>query len=189
MAEPEVPDYAWLRDYSRSKIAMAACITVATRLSREDVLSAFGADPGSETLQWSSQVGESVNSTVAVAVAQDAVVAVEYNGWHGAGPEALVPLSRVGRAASVYWNVDSDMKISIAEAGRLLSAFDPADPDRRSGEDPRAVDPFIEDLDFATGAWAENGMTVVERFTGVPVTAEMVAALDQWYVIGDMLGR
>ena len=179
----------WVRDYSRSKIALAACITVATGLSWEEALLAFGADPDSATLPWSSQVSESVNSTVSVVATQDAVVAVEYNGWHGTGLEVLVPVSRAGRAASLYWNVDSDMKISIAEAGQLLCAFDPVDPNVRSGEDPSVVDPLIEDLAFATGAWAKHGMIVVERFTGVRVSPEMVAALNEWYVIGGMLGH
>src|SRR5687768_2651525 len=114
MTEPEAPDYSWVRDYSRSKIAMAACITVATRLSWEEALFAFGGDPDDPTLPWCEEVWVSVDSKAAIVPAQEAVVVVEYGGWHGSLLGVLLPLSRPGRAASVYWNVDSEMKISLA---------------------------------------------------------------------------
>jgi hypothetical protein len=186
MAEFEVPDYSWVRDYGRSKIAQAACITVATCLSCEEVLLALGADLDSGTLPWAdlSQIEE---PTVAVVAAGDAVVAVEPNGWQGNRPEVLRPLSRSGRAASTYWNTDSDMKVSVAEGGRLLCTFDPVAPDRRQGDNPAVVEPLIGDLDFAAGAWAEQCMILVERFTGVRVTPEMVAGLNRVSVITPVL--
>jgi hypothetical protein len=187
MTELEVPDYSWVRDYSRSKIAGAACITVATGLSWEEALLAFGGGPDDPTGPWSEEVWVSVDSKVAMVAAEEAVVAVEYNGWHGYRLEVLLPLSRAGRAASVYWNVDGETKISVAEAGRLLCAFDVDDLQRRWGENPGVVDPLMEDLDFAAGAMTEQGMAVMERFTGLRVTAEMVAGIDQWYDIDPVL--
>lgn len=188
MAQSDTPDYSWVRDYSRSKVAMAACITVATGVSSEDALFAFGGDPEDEAFPWSSEeVGQSIDSMVAILSVNEGVVAVEYIGWHGSLLGVLLPLSRAGRAASVYWNVDSETKISIAEAGRFLCAFDPINLDRRWGEHPRVVDPLIEDLDFAAGAMTEQAMVVLERFTGVRVTPDMVAGLDQWYPIAPVL--
>jgi len=49
MAGLEVPDYSWVRD-SQSKVAGAACITVATRLSWDEALIAFEGIPDDPTL-------------------------------------------------------------------------------------------------------------------------------------------
>jgi hypothetical protein len=187
MADLQMPDYAWVRDYSRSKVAMAACITVSTGLSWEEALFAFGGDPEDETLPWSEEVCLSMDSKVAILAIDDAVLAVEYNGWHGSLLGVLLPLSRTGRAASVRWNVDSETKISMAEAGRYLCALDPINLHRRWGENPGVIDRLIEDLDFAAGAITEQSMVVMERFTGLRVTPEMVAGLDQWYTIAPVL--
>jgi hypothetical protein len=182
--EPDLPDYKWLSGPTRPE---AMCITVATRLSPEEVLLAFGADPHGPTVALADlDYGEN-DPMVAVIPVEGAVVAIEDNGWEGSRPEVLRPLSAGGRAGSMFWNVNSSMRVSVAEAGRLIGSFDPVDPDQRWGDEPAAVDPLIADLDFDAGDWIPLGMAVVERFTGVHVTRDILSGIDRVHVIEPVL--
>jgi hypothetical protein len=185
MAEPEVPDYFWLCDPVRRPDAM--CITVATGLSPEEALVAFGADPDAEPVALADLV-DGEDSSVAVVPLAGAVVAIEDNGWQGSRREVLRPLSAVGRAASTYWNgAHGGMAVSVAEGGRVLGVFDPAIPEHPSGDDAAVVGPLIAGLDLGAGDRVALGMAVVERFTGVPVTPDMLEGLDRVYVIEPVL--
>ena len=178
-----VPDYRWLTEPWGPD---AMCITVATGLPAEDVLLAFGADPDGPTIAAADVVYEENPTTVAVVPLDGAVVAIEDNGWQGSRREVLRPLSAVGRAASTYWNhAHGGMQISVAEGGRLLGAFDP--PDEPRGDDPAAVGPLISDLDFEAGHRVALAMAVVERFTEVRVTPDMLEGLDRVHVIEPVL--
>jgi hypothetical protein len=159
------------------------CITVATGISPEAALLAFGADPDAEPVA----LAELEEPSVSVVPLNGAVVAVEDNGYEGSRREVLRPLSRAGRAAGVFWNVNYVMKVSVAEGGRLLGAFDPFGPDQRWGDDPAVIAPLIADLDFDEGDRVALGMVVVERFTGVRVTQDMLDGLDRAYVIEPVL--
>jgi hypothetical protein len=60
-------------------------------------------------------------------------------------------------------------------------------PDQRRGDDPAAVDPLLADFDFDAGDPIALGMAVVERFTGVRVSPDMLENLDGVYVIEPVL--
>ena len=183
MAQPDLPDYGWLSGPGRPG---AMCITVATGLSVEEALVAFGADPDAEPVA-TTELGRSEDPAVAVAPVDGAVVAIEVVGWQGVRPEVLRPLSRAGRAASIFWNdAHGSPEVSVAEAGRVLSSLDPFYPDQRRGDDPAAVDPLLAGLDFEAVDPIALGMAVVERFTGVLVSPDMLG-LDRVYVIEPVL--
>lgn len=183
MAASDVPDYSWLTGPGRPE---AMCITVATGLSPDEALLAFGADPDPEPVALADLVdGEDLS--VAVVPLDGAVVAIEDNGWQGSRREVLRPLSRAGRAASKFWNVNTDVEISVAEGGQVLGASDPAIPGHPSGDDPSVVGPLVAGLDFGAGDRVALGMAVVERFTGVPVTPDMLEGLDRFHVIEPVL--
>ena len=174
-------DYAWLQDPRRCRVAVAGCVTVVKGGSVDEVLAAFGADPAVDGRPWDESA--SVGDCVAVVTVDGGVLAVEDNGWQGSRPEVLRRLARLGRAASTFWNVNALTRVSAAEGGRLLGAFDPVAPDQLAGDDPEAIAKYLAGLDFEAGSWVAQGMVVVERFTGVRVTEDTVAALDHFHTL------
>jgi Family of unknown function (DUF6461) len=179
-------DYSWVHDPWGCKVGVAGCITTVTDASVEEAILAFGGDPTAPTQPWesASRTGDPV---AAVVPTEGAVVVVENNGFEGSRSEVLRPLSRHGRAGSVYWNVNDHMRVSFAESGRLLCAFDPVAPQQRWGDDPARVEPILGDLDRSPAAWVASGMLAVERFTGVAVSPQLVAALDEVHVLVPVL--
>jgi hypothetical protein len=49
------------------------------------------------------------------------------------------------------------------------------------------LDSLVADLDFDAGDWVADGMAVVERFTSVRVTPDMLESVDRVYVIEPVL--
>lgn len=178
--------YSWVSDSLRCKVAVAGCITVVTGSSAEEVLLAFGGNPAQPTRPWTDAM-QYQEPTVALLTAGAAVVAVEDNGFQGSRTEVARAASRRGRSASCYWNVNMHMRVSLAASGRELCAFDPTAPRQRSGDDPSAVAPLLADLDFATGAWVTQGMLLVERFTEVVVTPELISGFDRVHALVPVL--
>ena len=179
-------DYSWLDDPMRCPVAVAACITAITGSSTDEVLAAFGADPAAPTLA-SEQAAFGPEPTVATITVPGGVLAVENNGWQGSRPEVLQPLSSRGRAASIYWNVNALTRISGAEAGLLVGAFDPVSPDQPVGDDPDRLAAVLAGLDFSAGDWVAQGMVVVERFTGVAITPDIVTSIERVHVLTPVL--
>jgi hypothetical protein len=87
-------------------------------------------------------------------------------------------LSRGGRAASVYWNVNALFQVTAAEAGELVYADEP----RGESEVPHG-----EDLDFADYRHLHaKGLLVVARFVGRGMSSADLAAIqadDRGYVL------
>jgi hypothetical protein len=73
-------------------------------------------------------------------------VLIEPNGWSTAAPTVLARLSRGGRAANVFWNVNADMSFGYAVDGSIVRTFDPVLYD--AGDPPL---PEEASLPFATG--------------------------------------
>jgi Family of unknown function (DUF6461) len=177
--------YDWVDDPSVCKVGVAGCITVVTGSSCDDILVAFGGDPTTFPEPWEYS-WDSEDPTVAVVAFAGAVVAVEDNGFQGSRPEVLRSASSSGRAASVFWNVDRNMRVGLAEGGRVLCQFDPHDPGQRWGEDPGVAETLVADLpddDDPVGL----GMLVVERFTGVAVTRQLVSGLERVHILIPLL--
>ncbi|GAA4467256.1 DUF6461 domain-containing protein [Phytohabitans houttuyneae] len=168
--------YRWLR---RGTLADAATITVVTGARVEQVLEAFGANPARpepmREIALDLAARGSIDPWVAALDAGDAVVAVEYNGFQGASESVLVRASAHGRAASLYWSVNADRRLSFAEGGRLLAAFEPP----ATGDLPPTVAAALTGLDFEDVRDRNaKGLVAVQRFTGHAVTADDVARIE-----------
>lgn len=168
---PPRPEHAY-RWIHRSPLSQAATVTVATGSTVEELLRAFGADPDRPeavpAIELDLHARRSVDPWVAVLDTPEAVLAVEYNGFHGSHEPVLFAASARGRAASMFWNVNAVTRLSLAERGRLLASFEP----RGDIDAEPAVAAAIAGLDFADfGDRAEKGLVAVERFTGRGITA------------------
>ncbi|MEU8819613.1 DUF6461 domain-containing protein [Actinoplanes sp. NPDC048796] len=161
--------YRWVR---RSRLAVAATVTVVTGATMAAALRAFGADPDRpepiDVIERDLSLRRSVDPWVAAFDAGDAVVLVEDNGYRGADPGVLRAASAGGRAASMFWNVNAMTRLSFAERGELLAAFEPFGGEQT----PPAVTEALAGIDFAErGYRTEKGLAAVERFTGRGITA------------------
>ncbi|WP_150477741.1 DUF6461 domain-containing protein [Streptomyces alboniger] len=97
-----------------------------------------------------------------------AVIVVENNNYQGSREEVLRPLSRHGRTASAYWNVNAVSRLSLAEGGLISCAFEMIAPEYTMfGARPDAWQPLLEglDLDDYETRWGA-GLMAVERATG-----------------------
>ncbi|CCH32419.1 DUF6461 domain-containing protein [Actinosynnema sp. NPDC047251] len=155
--EPEpavrILPYAEHRWIYKSPLQVAATITVVRGLTAEEVIGALGGRPlevapggvGHQPLQ-------------AVLAVDDVVVVVEENGYEGSDHVKLPVLSREGRAGSLYWNVNANYRLMLAEGGELVFRGDPLHD---------AGAPHTEDLDFEDYRYRHAmGLTVISRFVG-----------------------
>ncbi|MFF4594520.1 DUF6461 domain-containing protein [Amycolatopsis sp. NPDC001319] len=172
--EPEPPGvdlpeaaYRWV---SQSALSEGATVTVVVGLTLREVLQAFGADirepePIEDLLDSDLEFGPWVTASEVDGI----VLAIEENGIRGAQREVLAELSREGRAASMFWNVNAVSRLSFARDGELLASDELG---RSLGDDPE-VAAAVEGLDFHD--WRdryEKGLVAVERFTGRGLTVE-----------------
>ncbi|GGN72408.1 hypothetical protein GCM10010112_40670 [Actinoplanes lobatus] len=162
--------YRWI---DRSVLTVAATVTVVTGATVEQALRAFGADPDRP-----ERIGSLRRSGqwVSVLDAGGAVVLVEENGYRGANAGVLRAASANGRAASWYWNVNAVTRLSFAEGGELLAAYEPF-----GDEDwPPELAPVLAGLDFsANGDRDGKGLVAVERFTGRGLTEDDLARIEK----------
>ncbi|MER7442452.1 DUF6461 domain-containing protein [Micromonospora avicenniae] len=175
-ARPARPEHAyrWVR---RSLLSGAATVTVTTGATVEEVLRAFGADPDRpesiRSIEADLYAGDSNFPWVAVLDAGPAILAVEYNGFQGSRESVLRRASARGRAASMFWNVNALMRLSFAEQGRLLAAFEPgmsaAEPEVDAEPAVAAATAGLELADHVDRHL--KGLVAVERFTGYGITA------------------
>ncbi|MFF9899515.1 DUF6461 domain-containing protein [Streptomyces longispororuber] len=103
-----------------------------------------------------------------------AVVVVEDNGYQGSREEVLRPLSRLGRTASAYWNVNAVSSLSLAENGLLSSVLDMVVPDNAYGARPDAWQPLLHGLDLEDSDGWGTGLAAVERATGAQLNQAWV---------------
>ncbi|WP_020667266.1 DUF6461 domain-containing protein [Amycolatopsis nigrescens] len=166
--EPEPPvisspedGYRWVND---SALQVAATVTVATGITSEEVLHAFGADPAEPAALTELREAMGIDPWVAVLEVDGAVVAIEENGYQGSYGPVLRPLSQAGRAASMYWNVNAVTRLSMARNGEVLMSCEPGTQD--PPDDPE-VTAALEGLDLDDfHNRIGKGLVAVERFTG-----------------------
>jgi hypothetical protein len=187
-AWPQRPElaYAWIRD---SELSEAATVTVVTGSDATGVLRAFGAAPDRSTPREVLAQSWPPDPWVSVLDVGDAVLAVELNGWQGSHEAMLQAASLSGRAASMYWNVNALTRLSFAEHGRVLDAFEVGFQRPR---DVPEVAPALAGLDFDHGDRILAALLAVERFTGHRFTRqhlEQIQAADQAYLITASDGR
>ncbi|GAB2602147.1 hypothetical protein Aab01nite_62940 [Paractinoplanes abujensis] len=154
--------YRWI---GRTPLTVAATVTVGTGTTAAEALRAFraGGDPAPI---------DQLRPTGPWAMVLDlggAVLIVEENGFEGSRADVLQALSTGGRAASMFWNVNANTRLSFAAAGEMLSSFEPYTP--LIGEVPPEVAPALDGLDLGgPGGRTEMGLVAVERFTGHALT-------------------
>jgi hypothetical protein len=178
MSLPSPSSYAWIDD---SMWEVAACITVAVGAQVSEVARAFGADlsapaavhPDSD-FWWAEQPG------VAFVEAQGAVIAVEVNGFEGSRTEVLASASGRGKAASAYWNVDAMTYFGCARGGQAICSSEFMAEGERDAL-PAEVRPLAELADGDDDSWAAIALAMVEAFTGVAVTEELLSAAKVGY--------
>ncbi len=158
--------YRWVR---RSPIGEAATVTVIPGADITRVLRAFGADATTPmSMAMLRETWRAGRFWVAVLAVEGAVLAVEDNGFQGAQAQVLRALSRRGRAASMFWNVNALTRLSLAEHGRIVASFEPG-LDRAAEIAPAAL-PYLEGLDLTDHRnKIEKCLVAVERSTGHPV--------------------
>jgi hypothetical protein len=97
----------------------------------------------------------------------------EDNGFQGSRPEVLQPLSRAsgnGKAASIFWNVNGLVVLTLAQRGKLLCEVELLDPDEDELEGmPKRLQKLL--LTATDEGPVELGARLVEAFTGVGFTA------------------
>ncbi len=161
--EPEVrisPEagFRWLSEL----LPVAATITVATGVGVDDVADEFEED--------------------AIAVELDGgVVVVENNNYRGSQQEVLERLSRNGKAASHYWNVNRLTRLSFARGGEVVSAREVLNQ-TEFGDDPEVLE-ALTGLDFTDFRHLDaKGITAAVRFTGAVIPEDAVrSAVDDLY--------
>jgi hypothetical protein len=176
-------EHRWIE---KGPLSAAATITVVQGLTPDEVITGFGGDPTApvsikETAgRPSRRRGGYPEPYVAVLEVDGIVLAVEDNGFVGADEDRLTTLSRNGKAASLYWNVNANFRLTVAERGSLVYAGHPL-------HDPGA--PHTDDLDFDDFRHRNaKGLTVLARVVGRTITADDIAAIrsaDRGYITQD----
>ena len=95
---------------------------------------------------------------------------VERDNFTGSRYEVLRRLSRNGKAASHFWNVNRATRLSFARGGEVLLSEEPTEDVDFSGDGEVAA--AVEGLDFESWHHKDaKGITAVCRFTGraIPV--------------------
>jgi hypothetical protein len=173
--------YRWI---GKSSLSEAATITVVTGLTPDEVVRAFGGDPSAPISiqafieRLALQRDYTYQSMLTVLAVDGAVLAVEENGFQGADRDRMKALSRHGKAASVYWNVNANFQLTFAERGELMYAGDPI---------YEGSPPDTNDLDFTDYRNRRaKGVVAVARFAGRGITETELAtmyAADQAYLL------
>ncbi|WP_206784784.1 DUF6461 domain-containing protein [Amycolatopsis sp. MtRt-6] len=179
---PEVA-YRWI---GRSRLTVAATVTVATGLSAEEVVRAFGADPARP--EPAEELREAYGDPwVEVLDLDGVVVAIEENGFYGSRAPVLTAASRAGRAASMFWNVNALTRLSFARAGEVLASFEPGLGEPSADEEVGAALAGLDLRDYRDRT--EKCLVAVERFTGRGLYPEDLEDLDRLGVAYRISGR
>ncbi|MFI7344020.1 DUF6461 domain-containing protein [Streptomyces sp. NPDC050085] len=148
-------------------LAEAATFTAVRGADEDAVIRLFGGDLGQASPMYLEELREHYDGDlILVSRSGPAVVVVENNNYQGAREEVLRPLSRLGRSASAFWNVNAVSQLSLAEDGLVLSMLDMVMPEDAFGARPEAWQPLLEGLAFGVGSGWGEGLAAVERATG-----------------------
>jgi hypothetical protein len=180
---PPEAAYLWVQD---SILADWATVTVVTEASVDEVLRAFGADPGEPIAMRVLEEDPDPEPWVAVLPVDSAVLAVEVCGWRGTQADVLRRASARGRAGSMSWNLSGKSTLSCARAGTLLYAIlpppyePPDDAELRVALDGLNLDDYHD--------WEAKGLAAIQRVTGYALHPDDVERIDA-RGIGYRIGR
>jgi hypothetical protein len=169
---PDIDPHEWLLD---SGLVAAGCITVMVGLDRAAALAAFGADTTQVSPTDAYGFEDEPNSHVYVVEVPGGAAAFEYNGFWGSRPEVLIPASAGGRAASLFWNVEDDNAFTCAENGEIVATVDMYDAEDGDDSLPADLQSIFAQAMDEVFHWRAVGLSMVEQFTGIKVSAELLA--------------
>ncbi|WP_026212442.1 DUF6461 domain-containing protein [Longispora albida] len=161
-------------------LEVAACVTVVCHPDIIAVALAYNANPADapcidDPARTEDYMADGVPfGTVLAGRIGQATVLVEPNGFGGTVPGALQAMSRLGRTASVFWNVNAVSKLSLAEDGVLLSGFELLGPEMRWGEQPQAWGRYLDGLTLGIDGspyLCPTGLVAVERASSTRLSA------------------
>ncbi|WP_237526968.1 DUF6461 domain-containing protein, partial [Streptomyces sp. SID337] len=146
----------------------AATFTAVRGDDEDAVIRAFGGDPAHARPMLLHDLREQYDDGEYILVSRSGatIVVVEYNNFQGSREEVLRPLSRLGRTASAFWNVNAVSRLSLAEDGLLSSVLDMVVPEDPFGARPDAWEPLLDGLTLGVGGSWGAGLAAVERATG-----------------------
>ncbi|KUL23700.1 DUF6461 domain-containing protein [Actinoplanes awajinensis] len=163
----------------------AFCVTFVRGLDDAALIAAFGGDPaGARSPADLAQVLDGFRygeepATLVVATIGDWRVAIEINGCQGSRPEVLRRAAAAGDgvALSVFRDVSGRSEFSYLSGDRTQTVIDHIRPERRSGEDPKLLDPMLAGLPFGyedDTIPEAAGFALAERITGVRLPFDLM---------------
>ncbi|MDC0767733.1 DUF6461 domain-containing protein [Streptomyces sp. HD] len=187
-------DYGWL-DERYEHLLEAYCVTLVRGLTPEALLTELKAEPepgltGVDALNepcfdaWEHFEGDSM--FVGVTTVGDWSLMVEFNGYLGITPEAMLPVSRERRVVSHYRNINAVDHFYWFEDGDTRLHFEPLFPYARNGSH---CDELLtemresgfdlrdsQDRDYTLHT--EAAFALAHRLTGIRLTPELFASAE-----------
>ncbi|GAA2030727.1 DUF6461 domain-containing protein [Catenulispora yoronensis] len=166
--------YRWVES---SSLSQAATVTFVADKSSSEVLRAFGADESapSPIEELHERQDRFDDPWVCVVEVAGGTVAVEFNGWKSSYTPVLSTLSSPEtRAASLFWNINSMTRFSLARNGEVLTNTEFY---RNHIESSEALE-LLADLELEGRHRIAVGLLAASRFTGVWLSAEDLARIE-----------
>ena len=167
-------DYAWLAD---SDYAEAGCLTVVVGMDVPSCRKVIGAEDAVVSETFSPDASGAALVSVLPAASGDTTGAllVEHNGFEGSRTEVLQLLSKMGKAASAFWNVNGVVRFGCAQRGKVIASFELDDADDQ--ELPARLRAIVDEHRSSGVNQAELAMALVQQFTCIVVagTTEIMA--------------
>ncbi|MFI6085564.1 DUF6461 domain-containing protein [Streptomyces sp. NPDC051217] len=169
--EDLVARYAW----ADTDAPEAYTFSVVAGKSEDDVIRAFGGDPGESRLMTFTEAADEQADhlyedyeLLRVVTVKEHVVAIEW-GYHGSLPEIARRASADGgEFFSVHRDVNARHQVIRAVDGRVDGAFDPFELEDLDWLDPRPEVPaWAEDVAFHMDRICAESFALMERTTGL----------------------
>ncbi|MFD7860743.1 DUF6461 domain-containing protein [Streptomyces sp. NPDC059783] len=168
-----VARYAW----AESDDLMAYTFSVISGATEDDVVRAFGGDPGdTRRMTFDEAADESAehlyqdHALLGVVTLDRHVLTIE-SGYHGSLPEIAERASAGGgEFFSVYTSVNGVHQVLYAVDGKVDGMVDPADLEDAAWMDPAPVIPgWAQGVDFHLESVCAESFALMERVTGAVV--------------------
>jgi len=155
----------------------AFCFTAVVGLDRGETVRRLGGDPDRSQPRTFDECFWKADGPqwAQVAAVDTGVLVAEHNGWRG--EETVEMLSRGGRLACFFRNVQAVMHFVYAVDGRVVAEFDPLLQTRPNDAAARqAIGSELDGLRFGLFGAEPSALSLLERLTGVSVRPTWLAA-------------
>ena len=126
-AEARAAAYAWLSQ-DDGGLSEGACVTLVAGQLPDEVAGAFGVDLDTTVdpadVQVLAAMVRSIGHTERSGPSAPVALVVENGGYEGTREDVLASVSREGKAASIFWNVEGSVRFACARGGRLLASVE-----------------------------------------------------------------